>query len=555
MADLGRERGVGQEWSRVWSWTRAQSPKKLFARHPIELTFFALVAVVLMSWWMAEIANDAEVEADASAYPLLLPVGFQREKVTATLLVNLCAPSSSSGLDLPDQPECRDTATAPPTTSDPAVTTVSGAAPAVTSGVARPAILSTTLSGDLRLGNSARFSSTDVTVAAVNEGRDGLKITVTADPTVAEDLDAGLYDGRVVVQRELGNYVSVPVGMAVNDTGKLTWPSLWWLFFGGLAGLIVKWFTDSGAPVAKSYRRLRRVRRLIPARRREVLSEDVASEFDDASEDLGAFDTAAVEIHLARLESNASSLIQVARVLEYADDLRRRLLDMGGPGLDGNGAILEARDRIAFAMGSIQRREHIRPWPWDDAAARTEIIAGYSLYDHSLIRIDELIGGVASGDRLPQDTFLGIAAQIFVGGSDVLMQLDVPSPSAETLALLGENATTMHTLVSGSGARSARPSASKRSRSIPDPHSDAEALARSLSSFVSPILAIGFLVALVIAGYMTEVASNNSFSGGFGENLKLWVWSFGVAVTGGTLATLVGQVSQVSKTAPAPPKG
>lgn len=64
-----------------------------------------------------------------------------------------------------------------------------------------------------------------------------------------------------------------------------------------------------------------------------------------------------------------------------------------------------------------------------------------------------------------------------------------------------------------------------------------------LLGWVRFVPAVSILVALVIVGFLTQVADDGAYEGTLRDGVELWAWAFGVAVTGGTVISVFGQLN------------
>lgn len=159
-------------------------------------------------------------------------------------------------------------------------------------------------------GPNGRLSATAFDLRAENVGRDGVRVVVTfrADESQPE---GGVYRGNVVVLRSAQPPITLALAVRVGDRENLYALALWSLVVGGACGLVIRWFNDTGIPVASSYRRLRRLG-LLPANELSLLPRDVLDEFSDAADALQAADPAALSARMDRIETDLPALAAIA---------------------------------------------------------------------------------------------------------------------------------------------------------------------------------------------------------------------------------------------------
>ncbi|MCB1003254.1 MAG: hypothetical protein KDB35_03620 [Acidimicrobiales bacterium] len=508
-------------------------------RHPIWLAVGLAVVVLagsLVSWG---VTYHVEETSQITGGELRLVVGYDREKTVGQYLVNVCR-VEIDGTPVP-MPECgEDGETLELASDDPddEPTTVPG----------RPVVYSASLSRDpATLDGTKVFPAASVELTAQNEGQDGLKVTATADPSTLAELDDGVYYSTVVVQRSEGSYIPVTLAIGVNDRSRLWIPAMWWLVFGGFAGLFLRWFTDTGAPLSKGYRRLRRLRRLLPRRRRVLLSEDVEDAFRDADESLEHHDVPALDALVARLESDCPSLQRCSRVLARASETHEHLV---AAALSANDPVGSARNRLAFALEALVNQERNRTWPWTDTSAKQQLVANMGNLEKHIARIDTLLDGAISGDRASTDQLVLIAAAVAHTGQAVLYQDDLGEaaiPATQAMSLVANEQVEPTSRVEAPGTDGAATEPPARTPEI----EDADDYYRSLANLVPWVLGFGLLVVTVVAGYLTQVLSSTTYEAQFGDNLSLFIWAFAGVVTGGTIATMLEKVGTSKVGAPA----
>ena len=275
-----------------------------------------------------------------------LAFGLSREPITRSVLLNLCADDEVVD-DAQGHPEC------------------SGKAD-------RPAVISAGLVSDLAPksdgGTGQQFPTSQLAVVASNEGTQGLRIAVKADPLEPERISDGTYAGELVVQRERPDppiSVSVTASLKPRE-GKTVLLAFGALLLGSLIGTFVKWINDVYAPLAGLRRRQRRLeRRLRPGA--GLLPTDVEELFDEIRVSIRSVDSEGVPEALDLLASarpDLSAFAAAIRELRREIIRQRKLIKQIGPSAEAFEDVLSDEESMLEAL-----RE--RTWPWSNGAEVT----------------------------------------------------------------------------------------------------------------------------------------------------------------------------------------
>lgn len=453
---------------------------------------------------------------------LLIDLGFDRLAESATFLAYVCAVEGAS-----EAPEC--------------VSGQPGDSPQV-QAEERPPVLSVGIAEDLVSDDGRRQIPADVfQFTAVNEGLDGLRVTATASGDRLFEVEGGRYVGRVVVQRSAGPAIRLNFVVLADDRDAL-WPlALWALFVGALLGVLVRWFTDTGGPLSLGYRKLRRLRRLLPAGDRAYLSSSVEDMFQDANESLHAVDSTALEDAVGKLESSLPVLKRRSRSLQEAQHLVARLETIPETSLDE--PLRRAIMRVENTLRALLRRERDRQWPWNDPTALSRIESETDQLDAALERIQTNVDDAAMGGNYGRNRLIAIAWAIQRTGAAALLkdvsQEDVTDVDANTERFLAETFRDANGEVGNWLKGFAGDIQSEKQKP-----SRGEEWASGLVDLSKSIPTVAFVIGVVIVGFLAQVAENQSYDGSPTDALGIWVWAFTVAVTGGTVASLLGKISE-----------
>lgn len=478
----------------------------------------AIVSVALALILIAAIAIQVEAAASRPNTALVLDLGYGRETARATFLANVCNTDAGN-----DQPEC-------------AVGQDSSDA-----GVSGRPLIEAVQFAEAPAADGRRLPTAAFTLTAESVGRDGLTVTATLDPTDLGELH-GVYWGRVIVLRDAGAPILLEISVVADSRLNLLPVALWCLVVGAASGLTVRWFNDVGAPLAGLYRKLRRLRRLLSQDDRRVLSTDVAEEFADADEALDSIDVPAFTARVDRIETDLAALKRVAKQLRLVERTANRAREL----VDHHGASPIARSarRIAYALEVLLRRERDRSWPWGDAGTRKARQDAVEHLARVAEQLDNVIDGVGTEDTRPVRLLAAIARRISSDGPDVLVEpglmdsidsdLDVVEPPPEPIP--------------GGAATAARTRAASSVAGEPDAAgSDHETWAMRLTKVSGVMPSLSLLVAVCVSGYLTRV-EDGSYSGSLVDAISLWAWAFAVAVTGGTVVSVLGQLTTTRPT-------
>lgn len=470
--------------------TRPRKRPLLVAGGLLALTVFVAILVVSSSWFSLYSSADprplsAEPSGDSSGnFNLRLSFGFRRQPISRSVLLNLCPPGLPA--EQVPYPECSTSSTSPP-------------AQATTP---RPEITAAGLIEDLQGTGDAegnQFPASQVTVSAVNEGEQGIRISVSADPREPEQVAAGEYLGRLVVQRTAGEPVRFDAIANLRDRDDASpWAALA-LLLGALAGAGVKWLNDSFAPLASLRRRHRRAQR---AMRRELahLPLGASRMVDEISDSIRAVDTAGVSDSLDLLAKHRDELIEFAIVVSQLEDelaIQRALLE----GMPSHSADLDDVVRREEARVEALRA---KPWPWADrSAVMAECAALEAAFSQATARLRE-------------------EASSSVGARPEQLAADL-----RTLADVELDP---------------RASAIVPSRSQEPPTADRNWFEFLLdNSWWILVFISAFAVAAI--GYYTEFQNDDGFSGDQSDYLRLAAWAFAIELAGTTVVEAAGRLA------------
>ena len=457
----------------------------------------------------------------SNALSIVGDFGLSREPITRTRDVNLC-PTPAIGA----YPECEQ-----PAESE-----------ASASGLDRPAVLSALVSGDLLgPGGENQFPAKQVAVTAANVGRQGLEVSVVADPLTPSEVHPGQYTGQIVIERTSGPPVVLDLVLRLEQKTGWSLASFWAvvaLGVGAVLGGLIKWLNETMAPLSGLWRRWRRLRRRL-APHWAGLPEDARSQLVDARTSIQERDASDVGALLDAFAQQQSGLIAFSRALadikEHLDEQTRELSRLPHP--------------VAYQEAALQtQRNAIKDlnqmsWPWPPPIADFE--KKYQALKENIRLISRNVQDyTATPNSQSQLQLESRFVQVSTGGaSGLLSPLSSPMILSQTgqlpeLLPLGdpmevEQLADMHL----------------RSDQGMEPPSDRnEGIERVLNT--TPFLvSFGTGLVVVFAGYLTQFADAAAFSGGL-DYLKLVAWTFAAEVTGVTLLDLAGQLKGSAPAAP-----
>jgi hypothetical protein len=477
-----------------------------------------LVAVCLLLG-VAIVVQVESRKSGTNTDGLKIEEGYTRHSENSTFLANVCNLKDSNGKPLDPQPapECK--------------------VPTTQTAPARPSILTVQFSV-VPSADGHRLAEGAFTLTGTNEGLNGLLIKADFDPSKVTDVRPGVYRGDVVVLRDQLPPIPVSIEVVINSPKSLYPVGILCLLIGAMFGLAVKWFNEVGAPIAGLFRRLRRVRRLLPPSDRQLLSFDVEQELVDAAESLDAVDPAAFTSHVSRLEVDLGTIQLLARRLNNLNRTIDRARQLAAR-TDVSDDTKLAAGRIEYALLVFIRRERDSPWPWGNAAKldarQKQMQSLVDVADYLDLQLD----GASTGDNEPVQILLGIADAIRKKGPDALLDAELRKINGPAEHVdLAVNAGGHSALSSALGEIKA--SHVQPSQSVPIQEHD-EGWAVTLSRVASSVPSTALVIGIVVAGFLTKL-DDSTYTGSLRDGLGLWAWAFGVGVTGGTVASILGQL-------------
>ncbi len=257
--------------------------------------------------------------------------GLDREPLTRTFLIDACSPQDAA------DPACGDRD--------------NGRSSSATSSAERPAIVATSLQGDLvgsrceavaaRNGSEAasatgtggepfQFPADQVAVTAELRGSTGIEVTVAADPWKPEQVPGGTYCQFIVIERDSGPYyqVGLAISLVDRDDNLALFKAVWALAVGALIGVLVRLLNDPLGSMIRLRRRHRALARAVqqmsdPTAQKTAL--DLLREAGDAMADLDVEDSRKILEEVERLlkagttEEQAATLQRAQRKLEEVE--------------------------------------------------------------------------------------------------------------------------------------------------------------------------------------------------------------------------------------------
>jgi hypothetical protein len=290
--------------SRIREWAR---------QNVVVITSGAFVVVTAAALWVP-IAEPQPVDA-----AIQMSFGLDREPLTRTFQTNAC-----SSEDAPDA-ACQQVGA--PTDRD------QGGESATTVPTERPAIVTTTLLGDLTpsqceslgepadaasvvngepAGGGFQFPADQVTVAAELRGSTAISVRVTADPWKPEQVPGGTYCQQVLIERESGPqyFVSLAVSLVDREAPVPLFKATWALVIGALIGVLVRLLNDPLGPMIRLRRRhraLSRAAQQVDDQEVRQTAENLLREAGDAMVDLDVEDSRRILEEVERLLQGGTS--------------------------------------------------------------------------------------------------------------------------------------------------------------------------------------------------------------------------------------------------------
>jgi hypothetical protein len=469
----------------------------------VAAAFLILVIAVSILWASTtgqQNGSGLEVSGGDGGFEFNVSFGASRLPKTRSVLLNLC-PEDAKERGVPIYPEC-----ASPTVDSGATTQ---AAPP-----ARPEITSAGVVADLQRrgdGPDAQFPASQLAVVGVNEGPQGLRITVTADPRQPERVAAGTYRGDLVVERSRGPAIHFTMAAVLDDRGgRVSLYAAIALALGAVGGALIKWLNDVYAPLAALRRRHRRLaRRMRPDRPHLPLS--VVRSMEDLRESIRSVDPVDVAEQLDALSQRRDEFAQfasVVRALRRELEVQRALIQQIGEGSESFATLLRREEQKIDGLLA-------RPWPWPD----TEQV--WSECRTMQAAFEEVTDGLQRGET---DTAEARAALVQSLSQVAASEPEIARARAERVAAESEAAARVEALDRA---------ATDSSRNL------FEVL---LDNAWWLILASSAVVVAAI-GYYTEFLGNDGFEDEFIEYWKLAAWAFALQLAGTTVLEAAGRLT------------
>jgi hypothetical protein len=473
---------------------------------PIVVTA-ALVWLAVEAFGSSPPRNSGELvsNTEGPGLSMQLTFGVTRGALTRSTRINLCAePAAALASECPDTKGTQADAGPPPAD----INTLPD----------RPQVQSVGIAEDLpRDGGGGQFPANQISLTATNVGREGLLISVTADPSTPHQVLDGNYSGVIVVDRAgLRHPLEVQLHALLDKrTGKTSERAIAALLLGALLGGGIKWLDTVFTPMALLRRRQHRLRAWL-VRRRSNLPEGAVSAYDDATGALRNLDTYGVEATLGQLSTAEPELLAFA----YARDvIRREIAEQQRLLAHATAALPDVANAIATEQAYSDDLVH-RPWPWE---ATTNVRTGYlQALEHARALTAALrLAALNSADAATVAAANTLARQIVVAGSAGLEQ---PLPPTEP--------------VPPGTVQASRPVEVAKPRAIAEP----ETLAEPPRNFALLALDNIWWISLVITaavvtfvGYQTQFLNNKDFDGSLTNYVQLFGWALALQIAGTTI--------------------
>lgn len=450
--------------------------------------------------------NPSPSSTSVSRAGLILDFGLGRDTITRSLRVDLCASADADQFrECPDGTE---------------------------EGETRPDIVAALLESDLRReGGGSPFPAGQILISASNEGRTAVLLNVSADPNSPDDVPAGKFEGRLIVERNEGPEIEVPVTVTLeNRGGPVTGKALLALGLGAVAGTLLKWLDESFGPLASLRRRQRRVEHLLK-RSTLGLPQGVNRRLEDIRDAIKNFDPEGIATSLGEIVNNQDALLEFAGGIERLErEVASQERLARHKGVDAWTIVVGA---VAVEKQSIaELRDKV--WPWERAE---EVKAVLTATKDGVRQLSEMLRrfSVTKSDN-DRHSLERLAAAMVDAGPDHLQRQDLEK-------LQG---------VSMGGGTEARPSAASddlfrdidaTSEHGMDRYKDERRTVRFWLLDNAWWITLVIVAAIVVAfGYQTQFLENNGFEGDRLDYFTLGAWAFAIQVAGGSVIETVGRL-------------
>lgn len=475
------------------------------------LTFLAAASMI----FIVTRPQPAPVATSATLDGLKLHFGMSRDTLTRTLRLDLCAEQGQFTFA-----ECSlDSASA-------------------TSADDRPAILSAVVESDLQeVHGQGTFPAGQLLVSASNAGRTAVLLNVSANPGSPEDVPAGQYLGRVVVERSVGPSIIFPIRAELSPrTGGVTGKVLVALAIGAFGGTMLKWIDDSFSPLAAIRRRQRRLD-LHLRNYTDELPLGVVRRLDELNFAIRALDSDGVASSLDQVAENQDALLRFATGVERLERevwLQERIpigWDSAPP------LILEAlaleKEYVADLRGRV--------WPWDRAdevqTSLTQAQRGFQIYTRG-IRQYASAQTPEEKERLER-----LSRELIAHGPENLMDGGDLGDTAKAGGLerprspVGEDVNPLFYKVDYADF--------DREHEHAIPHRNATLWLLDNAWWITLAVIASTVVAF---GFQSQFLENAAFEGDRLDYFALATWAFAVQVAGGTVVETLGRLRTAGRT-------
>jgi hypothetical protein len=482
------------------------------------LLFFIALSVGVLAFVVVR-SQSKPPTAFISPNKIVLQFGLSREALTRSSRFDVCSLALAA-----DFLECRksDDASSPTTTT--------------TVPPARPSIVAAGLQSDLADDRQRQFPANQVTVTAVNVGRTGILVNITANPLEPTRVLDSKYIGRAIIDRDDGN--SIPIELEIGlakRTGAVTGWVLFALVLGALGGALIKWLDDSFGPIAALRRRQRRVEHFLRLRQQEKnpprLPIGVLRRLDDVRVAIRSFDAEGVADTLQRITSNQDALIKFDRGLEALEGeiATQQSLLQGG---------IEAKAVPgAIAMEAAKVKElRSRVWPWEKA---DKVIEELDQAEQEFRTLTVAMRR-ALYDPNYREVVQKLALERISGDTDAIEKLLQTTVPAESQAAAKDQSTVdiapapdinHHTDTGDADIQPQEYSPEKR-RTL--------GLWLLDNAWWFTLIVVALFV--VFVGYQTQFLDDPGFQGDLTDYIQLAAWALAIQVAGGTIIDTAGKL-------------